>query len=152
MNANFIKQMRALRNLGTPWAEGIPSIRSLIIRSRSLDLQTQMIASTFLSISPLPHITTLTPKIAGAYKSAGIDVEIDDYQVKGIGRYYLFDDGEMGGYERSQLVGTSIAYFVDGVLSADGNRVISGQECDFIGITERALQWDLVLRRKPDDR
>jgi len=137
-----MQQMVGLRDSVAPLAGvwGIPTVRSLILRKRFAS-DTEGLVTEFVEITPRVHIDTVSPRLANAFQSS-IQIEIDDFQVSGISR----------SYSRSDLVGTSIAYFVDGVLTDDGSAIASGIECDFIAITESSLTWDLILRRKADDR
>lgn len=142
MNSDLIAQMIRLRDLAAPLALGVPTMRSLVVCKRRLEPGTQRIAAAYLAIAPSPHIQQATPRTANAYRSMGIDIEMTDYEVSGLSRAYT----------REQLVGTDISYYVDGVLDEPGTTLISGQACDFVGLTFSTLCWNLVLRRRPDQR
>ena len=142
MNADFINQMIALRDLAAPLATGVPTIRSLILQRRERPAGQIMMQTVFVVLHPKPHIATLSPKLAAAFQSSGLTLEIDDFQVRGISRAY--------GYE--ELVGTGITYWVDGVLNEEGTAIVEGIACDFVTITHgKTLCWDMILRRKPDE-
>lgn len=143
MNADLMAQMVDLRDLAAELAEGVPTIRSLIVRKRVKEPGYTLLKTTFLEISPKPHIVTVSPRLAGAYQNSSLVLEIDDFQVNGISTRYGYND----------LVGTGISYFVDGVLNDEKTVLVSGIECDFIDITHsKGLCWDMILRRKPDER
>lgn len=131
----YVEQMIALRDRVAPLAGafGIPTARSLIIQRREKN------RSEYLEISPKPIIDRVPPFLAQAFNTSQ-QIKIDDLQVSGITRRY----------PREWIVGTGISYFVDAGLLLD--RIVGGFEAEFVSIEELPLTWNLILRRRPDER
>jgi hypothetical protein len=139
----YIEQMVALRDSVAPLAGafGIPTARSLVIQRRWVAPGEGKTRIDYLEIDPKPIIERVPPYIAQAFNgNQQIQIKIDDLQVSGITR----------NYPRELVVGTGISYFVDSQLLL--NRVIGGFEAEFVSIDELPLTWNLILRRRPDER
>ncbi len=134
--------MVGLRDLTAPLAVGLPNITPLILRKRILVPGDTYPTTAHIVIEPQPYVSIATPKLASAYQALGITIEVDDIEVRGVSQRH----------PRTDLVGTGISYWLDATLSSDGKSLIGGYECDFVGIVDNTLTWDMVLRRKPDDR
>ncbi len=145
---SFYEQMQGIRDAMTQVAagQGHPLCRSLVIRRRYLPEGETMPVTEFLEVDPRPIITTVSPRTAAAFQSvSGVQIEVDDFQAKGISRRYSF--------QQIGRDGSGYSYFVDGVLNQDKTAILLGTECDFVAATTgSALTWDLVLRRRPDGR
>ena len=140
-STTYIEQMIALRDSVAPLAGafGIPTARSLVIQRRWVALGDSGV--DFFLIDPKPIIERVPPYIAQAFNgNQQIQIKIDDLQVSGITRRY----------PRELIVGTGISYFVDSQLLL--NQVIGGFEAEFVSIDELPLTWNLILRRRPDER
>ncbi len=138
----YIEQMISLRDRIAPLADvfGITA-RSLVIQRRWLAPGEEKTRIDYLEIDPKPIIERVPPSIAQAFNgSQQIQIKIDDLQISGITRRY----------PREWVVGTGISYFVDAQLLLD--RVIGGFEAEFVSIDELPLTWNLILRRRPDER
>lgn len=131
----YVEQMIALRDRIAPLAGafGIPTARSLIIQRREKG------KSEYLEIDPKPIIDRVPPSLAQAFNT-NQQIKIDDLQVSGITRRY----------PRECIVGTGISYFIDAQLLLD--RIVGGFEAEFVSIEELPLTWNLILRRRPDER
>ncbi|MEW6494503.1 MAG: hypothetical protein AB1589_18600 [Cyanobacteriota bacterium] len=139
----YIEQMVALRDSVAPLAGafGISTARSLVIQRRWVAPTEGKTRVDYLDINPKPIIERVPPAIAQAFNGVGqIQIKIDDLQINGITRHY----------PREWIVGTGISYFVDSQLLMD--RVIGGFEAEFVSIDELPLTWNLILRRRPDER
>ena len=93
----------------------------------------------YLEINPKPIIDRVPPATAAAFNT-NLQVKIDDLQVSGISRRY----------PRELIVGTGVSYFIDSELLID--RIVGGFEAEFVSIEEMALTWNLILRRRADER
>lgn len=113
---------------------GIPTARSLTIRYKTrVDGQT---IDNCLRVDPSPVIRRIPPNIIAAFNNSNqVTYKADDLLVEGISRKY----------PRERIVGTSLSYFID--AETDG-----GFECELVSIDELPLTWNLVLRRRTDDR
>lgn len=131
----YVQQMIALRDRVAPLAGafGIPTARSLIIQRRERG------KTEYLEVDPKPIIDRVPPNLVQTSNS-NQQIKIDDLQVSGISRRY----------PREWIVGTGISYFVDAVLLLD--RISGGFESEFVSIEELPLTWNLILRRRPDER
>lgn len=136
---NYTQQMIALRDRIAPLsgAFGIPTARSLVIQRRFQGEGKARI--DYLEIDPKPIIERVPPSIAQAFNS-NQQIKIDDLQISGISRKY----------PREWVVGTGISYFVDSQLLL--NRIVGGFEAEFVSVDELPLTWNLILRRRPDER
>lgn len=140
----LIAQMIDLRDMAASIAAafGEQSVRSLIIRRKVVPAGQVMPITTYLEIQPNPVITLAMPSLRNVF-GGDITIEADDFSVEGISRRYTMEE----------LVGTATGYIVDGILDESKTQLISGIECDFVGIrTMNSLCWHLLLRRKPDKR
>lgn len=136
---SFVEQMMLLRDAIAPIAKelGMATSRSLVISRRVVGESSLKI--DFLEISPQPIIERVSPKQATNFNGTE-QIKNDDLQIFGISRKY----------PREWIVGTGISYFVDAVLI--NNQIRGGFECDFISIEEQPLTWNLILRRRTDER
>jgi hypothetical protein len=147
MAVDLIGQLIAFRDMAACMAGefSIHTPRSLIIKRMVVPDGETVPVIEYQEINPKPVILTADPKTASAFNSPQnvISIEIDDLQVKGISRKY----------SEADLVGTGVEYFIDGQLDSTGAILTGGVRCDFIAITRTAaLTWDMLLRRKPDQR
>lgn len=138
---SYVEQMIGLRDLVAPLAGafGIPTARSLIIQRRWLPTDEEKMRVDYLEVQPNPIIDRVPPSIAAAFNT-NLQVKIDDLQVSGISRHY----------PREWVVGTGISYFIDAQLLMD--RIVGGFEAEFVSVDELPLTWNLILRRRPDER
>lgn len=140
-SSTYLNQLVLMRDRIAGFAGNlnIPTARNLIIRSKTKTGNS--IATSYLEIDPIPIIDRVSPRIASAFNgSNSITIKLDDLQIKGISR----------SYSREQILGTSISYFVDSEVV--NNSISGGFECDLISVDELPLTWNLILRRKTDDR
>ncbi|KYC42069.1 hypothetical protein WA1_18885 [Scytonema hofmannii PCC 7110] len=117
----------------------IPTARSLIIQRRWLPADSNEMAIAYLEIDPKPIIDRVSPTLAAAFNTSQ-QIKIDDLLVSGISRRY----------PKEHIIGTGISYFVDSQLLFD--RIAGGFEAEFVIINELPLTWNLILRRRPDER
>lgn len=139
--STYLNQLVLMRDriAGFAGSLSIPTARNLIIRSKTKTGNS--IATSYLKIDPTPIIDRVSPRIASAFNnSSSITIKLDDLQVKGISR----------SYSREQILGTGISYFVDSDLVESS--INGGFECDLVSVDELPLTWNLILRRKTDDR
>lgn len=145
---DFYQQMQQLRDgmAGLPALFGHPEVRSLVIRRMYFPDGETVPRVEFIEINPRPRITFVSPRTIAAFQSVSdVQITMDDFQVKGISTAYTA--------EQLGKQGTGYSYFVDGVLNNDRTAVVSGIECDFVGMTlGSTITWDMVLRRRPDGR
>ncbi len=136
---NYIEQMVELRDRIAPLASefGISTSRSLVISRRVLGGEKFQIQ--YLEIEPKPIIERVPPSLASSFNS-NQQIKIDDLRVFGVSRKY----------QREWIIGTGISYFVDAQLL--GDKVSGGFEAEFVSIEELPLTWNLILRRRPDER
>jgi hypothetical protein len=136
---NYVEQMIKLRDEIAPLGQafGISTCRSLIISRREINGQAILIE--FLEVSPQPIIERVSPYTATNFGGTQ-QIKIDDLQVSGISRQY----------PREWIVGTGISYFIDATLLH--RQVKGGFECEFVSIEEMPLTWNLILRRRADER
>ena len=136
---NYVEQMVQLRDAIAPLGAefGIATSRSLIISRREINGEAILIQ--FLEVFPQPIIERVPPSMATNFN--GIQqIKIDDLRVFGISRKYA----------REWVVGTGISYFIDASLLHE--QVKGGFECEFVSIEELPLTWNLILRRRADER
>jgi hypothetical protein len=136
---NFVEQMVQLRDAIAPLGAefGIATSRSLVISRREVNQEAILIQ--FLEVLPQPIIERVPPSMATNFNGTQ-QIKIDDLRVFGVSRKY----------PREWVVGTGISYFVDATLLHEQAR--GGFECEFVSIEEMPLTWNLILRRKPDER
>lgn len=139
--SRYLDQLILMRDRISSFAGhlSIPTARSLVIRNKvKVD---NLIITEFLTINPVPIIDRVSPRIASAFNNSNsVTIKLDDLQVKGISR----------SYPREEILGTGISYFIDSEVINDN--ISGGFECDLISVEELPLTWNLILRRKPDDR
>jgi len=145
---DFYQQMQSLRDGIAPLATvfGHPQARALVVRHFYIPSGSTIPSAEYLEINPHPIVTTVSPSTISAFQGiSDVTIEKDDFEVKGISRVY----GEIVELGRN---GTGYSYFVDGVLDSGKTTIISGIECDFVGITlSSTLTWDMVIRRRPNE-
>ncbi|ALF52241.1 hypothetical protein ACX27_04245 [Nostoc piscinale CENA21] len=136
---NYTQQMISLRDCIAPLVDafGIPTARSLIIQRRFQE--DGRLKIEYFAVEPKPIIDRVPPAIASAFNT-DLQIKIDDLQVSGISRKY----------PREWIVGTGISYFADAQLLLD--RIVGGFEAEFVSIDELPLTWNLILRRRTDER
>ncbi|MDJ0705118.1 MAG: hypothetical protein QNJ46_17690 [Leptolyngbyaceae cyanobacterium MO_188.B28] len=152
----FIDQMRFVRDrslITFGWQDyyGVPTVRSLVIRKRQV--VGGKMQEEYIDIQPKPVITTVDEKQVGTPFNESIQIEIDDFMVKGVSRQGC-------GYDFLNFRDTGVEFWVDAQLLGGWNgpvwtpyQIVGGIPCDFLAITKsNTLTWDLLLRRKPDDR
>jgi hypothetical protein len=130
MWGEHLSDMIGLRDELAAEAEGLDTIRSLIIRRRNRDDE------TFLEITPKPHITYTSPQEKGLEGATQIQAANQQFQVKGISKRYLYGD----------LVGQRLDYWIDGVVVDE--QLTEGIQCSFVSIEEKSTTWDIVLESK----
>ena len=144
---DFYQQMQSLRDGIAPLAAvfGHPQARSLVVRHFYIPSGSATPSAEYLEIIPYPIITAVSPSTISAFQGiSDVTIEKDDFEVKGISHVY----SEIIQLGRN---GTGYSYFVDGVLDSTKLTILSGIECNFVGITlNSTLTWDMVLRRRPD--
>lgn len=128
---DFLNEMTALRDGLAAEAEGLPTVRSLIVRRRNRDDE-----ETFLEIEPKPLITYSSPQERGLEGASQIQTANQQFQVQGISKKYSYED----------LVGQRLDYWIDGVV-VDGE-LTEGIECSFVSIEEQSIVWNLTLESK----
>lgn len=128
---NYLNEMTALRDGLAVEAEGLITVRSLIIRRCDRDDK-----ETFLEITPKPLITYSSPQERGLEGASQIQTANQQFQVQGISKRYAYDD----------IVGQRLDYWIDGVVVDE--QLIQGIECTFVSIEEQALVWNLTLESK----
>lgn len=138
---SYVEQMIDLRDRIAPLSGvfGIPTARSLIIRRRWLPPGEESMRVDYLEVNPQPIIDRVAPSLAAAFNTS-LQVKIDDLQVSGISRRY----------PREWIIGTGVSYFIDAQLLMD--RIVGGFEAEFVSVDELPLTWNLILRRRPDER
>jgi hypothetical protein len=136
---SFVEQMMQLRDAIAPLGAefGITTSRSLIISRREVNQQSILIQ--FFEVLPQPIIERVPPSMATNF-NGNQQIKIDDLRVFGVTRKY----------PREWIVGTGISYFVDATLLHE--QVKGGFECEFVSIEEMPLTWNLILRRRADER
>jgi hypothetical protein len=140
-----MQQMIELRDAIAPLAGelGMATARSLVISRRELQSggedEPPRLCINFVEVSPKPIIERVPPSLASSFNGVQ-QIKIDDLQVFGISRKY----------PREWIVGTGISYFVDATLLYE--QVRGGFECEFVSIEELPLSWNLILRRRADER
>jgi hypothetical protein len=136
---NYVEQMINLRDAIAPLGQafGIPTCRSLIISRR--EINDVAISIEFLEVLPQPIIERVSPYVATNFNGTQ-QIKIDDLQVYGISRKY----------PREWIIGTGISYFVDATLLHQ--QIRGGFECEFVSVEEMPLTWNLILRRRADER
>ena len=127
----FLGEMTAMRDTLAIESEGLPTVRSLIIRRRNRDDE-----ETFLAIVPKPLIVYSSPQEKGLNGATQMQSANQQFQVKGISRKYLYED----------LVGQRLDYWIDGIV-VDG-ALVQGIECSFVSIEEHSLVWNLTIESK----
>lgn len=125
-----LADMTALRDELALEAEGLHTVRSLVIRRRNRDDE------TFLTITPKPHITYTSPQTKGLDGVSQIQAANQQFQVKGISKRYSYED----------LIGQRLDYWIDGVVVDE--QLTQGIECSFVSIEEHSTTWDMVLESK----
>lgn len=128
--SGFIDEMIALRDGLASEAEGLLTVRSLVISRRGRD------SDTFLEITPKPLITYTSPQERGLEGASQIQAANQQFQAQGISKKYFYED----------LVGQRLSYWIDGVVI--GGELIQGIECSFVSIEEQTTVWNLTLESK----
>jgi hypothetical protein len=115
---------------------GVPTIRTLIVCKRDAINPT-----TYLPITPSPHIEQINPKMVALYeKIPNLDVELTDLKVSGISKAYT----------PNQLTGIGTYYLIDAAL-VDGVPV-GGIEADMVQGSflepNQLLHYSFLLRER----
>jgi hypothetical protein len=126
----FLNEMTALRDALAPVAEGLPTVRSLVIRRRGRD------KDTFLEIEPKPLITYTSPQERSLEGMSQIQTANQQFQVQGVSRKYSYED----------LVGQRLDYWIDGIVK--DQELIQGIECSLVSIEEQSTVWNLTLESR----
>jgi hypothetical protein len=123
-SSSFLNQMIMLRDRISPLADkfGIPTVRTLIIRTRT------SIDTSFLEITPKPVIKEISPE-KDETPMRSIQGVSRKFSVKGISRRYT----------QEQLQYLAVDYLVDGY---------DGIPCQFVSLVANALTWDLEIEEK----
>jgi|GEM_PF-4689193 len=131
--SNYISQLQAVRDEFAGLATGLPNIVSLTVVNRNSGMN-------YLIIEPSPWINVVPAKMVALLGQAGIQVGVNDYEVKGISTKYTQD----------QLTGIGIHYLVGADVST--GIPVGGILCQEVMGTlnngRSGICWNMVLTRK----
>ena len=132
--SNYISQIQGVRDEFAGLATGLPNnLLSLTVVNRNS-------GTNYLIIKPNPFINDIPAKMVALLGQAGIQVGVNDYDVKGISAKYTQD----------QLTGIGIHYLIGADVST--GVPVGGIVCQEVMGTltnkRSGISWDIVLTRK----
>lgn len=131
---SLFSELGHIRDMISPIARemGVPFCRSLVMVYRN------PMADQYIQVQPNPITNQLTSKMAAVVSQISeVELDTNDFEIKGISR-------ENHSY---QQIRNADYFIVDGEVSSEGI-LTPGIICDFVSISEQALGWDLVLKRR----
>ena len=138
-NTTLIDRLRFLRQFVAPVSLELPNFdHSLIVVRRTPQ------GYSYTEIQPRPKIQNLSPKLIQKLKSQGIQVEVDDLQVAGIG----MPRSDGSGYRYEDLIGQGFHYLLGAEMVSGVPE--GGSLADWVQgtVEDRVLTWSLVIRRR----
>jgi hypothetical protein len=132
--SNYISQLQAVRDEFAGLATGLPNT------AMSLTVVNRNSGTNYLIIDPTPYINNVSAKMVAMLGEAGIQVGVQDYDVKGISAKYT----------EEQLTGIGIHYLIGADVSS--GVPVGGILCQEVMGTlnngRSGICWDIVLTRK----
>lgn len=131
--STYLSEIQGVRDEFATLAEGLPDVPTLVIVKRTNQ------ATTYLRIDPSPSIAPVPAKMIALFGEAGIQVGVNDFNVRGISCKYT----------EEQIVGSGISYLVGAEMVNDVP--VGGIVCNAVmGTIDNGggLSWDMVLTRK----
>lgn len=132
--AHLQSQIQPTRDRVAEFASGTSNIEGLVVVKRT------SIKTTYLEIKPDPWINNVTAKMVSFLGQAGIQVGVNDFDVKGISAKYT----------QEQLNGIGISYIVGADMSTGipVGGILCQEVMGTLNNTRSGISWDIVLTRK----